>query len=228
MTPQVAVQAPPVPAEVPIAQVAPVAPQAPVATAPVAPPANVSRAILEGRRSELSRQLRSAESRRTDLLQELRRAPSDAVRAGIESRVALLDNRLLELERDIALNGRALAANPAEERETFTGVSAERGGFGGGRLDGPPLMAIVSLILLAPLVLAIVRRVWRGAPHVVAQRNPESDARLERIEQAVDAIAIEIERISEAQRFQNKLLGEGQGIAAFGFARQREGERVGG
>lgn len=36
-----------------------------------------------------------------------------------------------------------------------------------------------------------------------------TDARLERIEQAVDAIAIEIERISEAQRFTTKLLSEG-------------------
>lgn len=32
--------------------------------------------------------------------------------------------------------------------------------------------------------------------------------RLQRLEQAVDAIAIEIERISEAQRFQTKLLAE--------------------
>lgn len=35
-----------------------------------------------------------------------------------------------------------------------------------------------------------------------------TDQRLERIEHAVDAIAIEIERISEAQRFTTKLLAE--------------------
>ena len=34
------------------------------------------------------------------------------------------------------------------------------------------------------------------------------DARLERIEQAVDAIAIEVERIAEAQRFTAKLMSE--------------------
>ena len=35
-----------------------------------------------------------------------------------------------------------------------------------------------------------------------------TDARLERIEQAVDAIAVEVERISEGQRFTTKLLSE--------------------
>lgn len=35
-----------------------------------------------------------------------------------------------------------------------------------------------------------------------------TEARLERMEQAVDAIAIEIERISEGQRFTTRLLSE--------------------
>jgi len=34
------------------------------------------------------------------------------------------------------------------------------------------------------------------------------DSRFERLEQAVDAIAVEVERISEAQRFSAKLLSE--------------------
>jgi len=38
--------------------------------------------------------------------------------------------------------------------------------------------------------------------------DSDARARLERIEQAVDAIAIEVERISEGQRFTTKLLGE--------------------
>jgi hypothetical protein len=35
-----------------------------------------------------------------------------------------------------------------------------------------------------------------------------TEARLARIEQAVDAIALEVERISEGQRFTTKLLSE--------------------
>jgi hypothetical protein len=37
---------------------------------------------------------------------------------------------------------------------------------------------------------------------------PATEARLARIEQAVDAIAVEIERISEGQRFTTKLLSD--------------------
>jgi len=37
---------------------------------------------------------------------------------------------------------------------------------------------------------------------------PLMEARLARIEQAVDAIALEVERISEGQRFTNRLLSE--------------------
>jgi hypothetical protein len=38
--------------------------------------------------------------------------------------------------------------------------------------------------------------------------TPLADARLARLEQAVDAIALEVERISETQRFTTKLLNE--------------------
>ena len=37
--------------------------------------------------------------------------------------------------------------------------------------------------------------------------------RLERMEQAIDSIAIEIERVSEGQRFVTRLMAERQGVA---------------
>ncbi|HET7566194.1 MAG TPA: hypothetical protein VFJ96_14425 [Gemmatimonadaceae bacterium] len=37
---------------------------------------------------------------------------------------------------------------------------------------------------------------------------PEADMRLEQLQQSVDAIAIEVERISEAQRFSTQLLAK--------------------
>src|SRR3977135_4108764 len=49
-------------------------------------------------------------------------------------------------------------------------------------------------------------------------RNPripaEVSGRLERIEQSLEAVAIEVERISEGQRFTTKLLSEGRTSAA--------------
>jgi hypothetical protein len=43
---------------------------------------------------------------------------------------------------------------------------------------------------------------------LVATKDPELMARLSRVEQIVEATAIEIERISEGQRFTTKLLSE--------------------
>lgn len=49
-------------------------------------------------------------------------------------------------------------------------------------------------------------------------KNPrvplEVTSRLERIEQSLEAVAIEVERISEGQRFTTKLLSEGRGSAS--------------
>ena len=60
-----------------------------------------------------------------------------------------------------------------------------------------------------PLVLAYNKRKERQAalPHA----SPEVIARLERMEQAIDSIAVEVERISEGQRFTTKLLSEQPG-----------------
>ncbi|MGH9422021.1 MAG: hypothetical protein ACRD3J_18735, partial [Thermoanaerobaculia bacterium] len=50
---------------------------------------------------------------------------------------------------------------------------------------------------------------FRTKPKPMSTSIPQIDeSRFERLEQAVDSIAIEIERISEAQRFSAKLLSE--------------------
>lgn len=72
-----------------------------------------------------------------------------------------------------------------------------------------PIAGMTMIVLLAlgvPFVRALARRWEResGQPRV----PPDVTARLERIEQAVDAVAIEIERISEGQRFTTKLLSD--------------------
>jgi len=72
-----------------------------------------------------------------------------------------------------------------------------------------PVAAMTMVVMLAlgiPLVRALTRRWERESlqPPV----PPEVAARLERIEDAVEAVAIEVERISEGQRFTTKLLSE--------------------
>jgi hypothetical protein len=65
---------------------------------------------------------------------------------------------------------------------------------------------VVAIVMGRPLVKAITAKAENESrrPQVPA----EVMSRLERIEQAVDAIAVEVERISEGQRFTTKLLSE--------------------
>ncbi len=68
-------------------------------------------------------------------------------------------------------------------------------------------MAIVPITAIGfPIARAYARRVEQGD---ATKRVPlEVTARLERMEQAIDSIAVEVERISEGQRFTTKLLSE--------------------
>jgi hypothetical protein len=53
------------------------------------------------------------------------------------------------------------------------------------------------------------RVLWRAGSRVRPRALPQvDDSRLERLEAAVDAIAIEVERISESQRFTVSVLNE--------------------
>ncbi len=65
--------------------------------------------------------------------------------------------------------------------------------------------AIVIVIGL-PLVRAYTRRLDHR--HTLSPGEAERDHRLARIEMAVESMAVEIERISEGQRFVTKLLAE--------------------
>ncbi len=61
--------------------------------------------------------------------------------------------------------------------------------------------------MLYPLIRAWARRLEnRGAPLQLPLRDIEE--RLDRIERAVESIAVEVERVSEGQRFVTKLLAE--------------------
>ncbi len=65
-------------------------------------------------------------------------------------------------------------------------------------------VAVIALGI--PIIRAITRRWERHTPS--PQIPADVTARLERIEQAVEAVAIEVERISEGQRFTSKLMAD--------------------
>jgi hypothetical protein len=72
-----------------------------------------------------------------------------------------------------------------------------------------PIIALLIVPITAigwPLARAAAKRMEQGVQH---PRIPaDVSARLERMEQAIDSIAVEVERISEGQRFTTKLLAE--------------------
>ncbi len=60
-----------------------------------------------------------------------------------------------------------------------------------------------------PIARAYARRIEKGTPATRSLPVAEAaDARMERVERAVEAMALEVERMAEGQRFMTKLLGE--------------------
>ena len=219
----------------PPAPPAPAAPPSPVAVegaqaaaTPAQPvlPAAPSVAYLRARRSELSTQLNSASGRREDLLEELKTA-DPAARPGLEQRLAVLDKRMVQLETDIAENGRLLAATPGggQQQIGLVAGTAPPMVFGGLRPDQIETFGVLSILFVfTPISLAISRQLWkRGSVPRTSPAVAQAADRLGHLEQAVDAIAIEVERISEGQRFMTRLLSEAQPAPALG---QRAAEPV--
>lgn len=68
---------------------------------------------------------------------------------------------------------------------------------------------ICGTILLISIIAAVVGR-RRGGKTPIAQSDGlhRIEARITEMQQSLDAVAIEVERISEAQRFATKLLSE--------------------
>lgn len=164
---------------------------------------------LKSRRSELSRQLNSAAGRREELAKELV-GKTGADRAGIEARLKLLDERLLQIETDIATNGKALASAPGA---LLAGSDAPQNFSINGSPMSPDITAIAvvfTIFVMAPIALAAARLLWKrgNLPKVDRTLDREQVERLQRLESSVDTIAVEIERISEGQRFVTKLLAE--------------------
>jgi multidrug efflux pump subunit AcrA (membrane-fusion protein) len=79
--------------------------------------------------------------------------------------------------------------------------------------EGAVIISVAFFVMCAviaigfPIARAIARRMDRRGAAAPAG-DADTQARLERIEQAVDAIAVEVERISEGQRFTTKVMGE--------------------
>ncbi len=75
------------------------------------------------------------------------------------------------------------------------------------------IVAIVSIFVLFPMAIAFARVIWKRASEPSRTRAIETDPhhlqrRLDQIQTSIEAMAIEVERISEGQRFVTRIMSE--------------------
>lgn len=163
---------------------------------------------LKAREKELTDQREELEERRQELAQQLQ-GKEGVDKAGMEQRLTTIDNRLQQIEVDLNQVGREAAqAAPAsiaqpEPRTIYRGYGEED-------LVGAGFMgAMIMLTLLSPMLYRMWRR--RKSPqHTTTSTVAVNDPRVDRMEQTIDSIAVEIERVSENQRFMTRLMTETQ------------------
>ena len=170
---------------------------------------------LKARRNELKGQLDAAVGRRNEAARSLSKSPDGIARTGIEQRLGVLDQRIVQIEQDIATNGRQLAMAPgvASTEQDGNAASQRYGPFSSGQLTA---ISIVSIVMIwAPLAFAGARvMLKRWAVAKPAPQLLENADRIARMEESIDAIAIEIERISEGQRFVTQLMAKRAEVGA--------------
>jgi hypothetical protein len=161
----------------------------------------------------LREQLRGAQNTRSNLVQQLREQGglNDAVRTGIEKRIANVDARIADIDKQIAVSDQAVSQAAAVPGATIRPPVPPR--------SGPPeeafaLAGFIGFIVLFPLSIAYARRIWRRSARTEVTLPAEMRDRMESLERGVEAIALEVERIGEGQRFVTQALVERQHVPA--------------
>jgi hypothetical protein len=170
----------------------------------------VYRGLVE-QRKELGQQLETLQDTRHTLSEQLQDPMvSGADRRGIEQRITNVDARIEAVDRQIAAADAEVARAAGVPGAVVEPPREIR--------HGPPQEAFVIgglfiLVALLPISLAYARRIWRRSSGAISALPQEVTDRLMRLDQAVDAIAVEIERIGEGQRFMTRVFTE-KGAAA--------------
>jgi hypothetical protein len=198
--------------------------QVPAGT-PLGSPQQVYRAY-RSQRDVLGEQLRNAQNQRSNLLRELGQPnQTDATRAGIEKRIVLQDERIASLDKQIIATEAQIAQAAGIPGATYqpppppqTGIDDEIIGVWG---------VIFLFVAVLPASIAFARRIWRRSAKAEVTLPPQMAQRMESIEQGVEAIALEVERIGESQRFLTQAMAERVEVRALGDGHgERKAERA--
>lgn len=100
--------------------------------------------------------------------------------------------------------------------DAVTGVAVQPGPTVQVSPDIPPeVVPIIAIVFGSLALMVIVTPIVRGIMRMIERRQDKSlvhgpavAQQLAQLQQSIDTLAIEVERISESQRFQTKLLAE--------------------
>lgn len=159
-------------------------------------------------RSELRDQLSAATQRRAELVVQNRMARGSDQE--LTARIAEIDARSSRIERQIQAADDAIAqaiANGIVTSNANEAVVTVPPPVPSDRIGLDRLIAFnwAGFALLGAAIWLMLRRRVRGTS---APALADQSRRLEQLQQAVDTMAVEVERISEGQRYVTKLLNE--------------------
>lgn len=165
------------------------------------------------RLDRLRSELQDAAARRNTITDNLRRADVEA-RDGYLQRLEVLDERIITIEREITQVNLSLSTAPSDAvvaAEQRAAPDPDVQAFKEVMEEIVPIIAILSIFVFMPIAVAIARLIWRratNAPRAVPATDHATQQKLDHLQQAVDTIAIEVERISEGQRFVTKVMSD--------------------
>ena len=202
---------------------APVVAATPQAAARSAPSATAIYEGLKAQRQELTNQLNDLEGTRQQIAGQLEDIPAGSPeRTPLETRRTEIDSRITSVDHLLAANATDIAkaaAVPGAVVEPPRVIS-----------NDPPeeawvLGGMFMVIVLLPLSIAWARRIWRRSAAAVTSFPREIGERLLRMEQALEATSVEVERIGEGQRFLARLFTEGESSRSIGAGAAQPIER---
>ncbi len=170
-------------------------------------PREIYDALRQSRR-ELQSQIERLQQDRADLTRQLQEPKvAGSNETGIEQRIVSIDLRIADLDKQMAEADLAVARAAAQPGSVVPDPPRVR--------VGPPdevyaLTALFFIVVLFPISLAYARRIWRRGAAVVTALPQEIYDRFTRVEQSLDSIAIEVERVGEGQRFLTRMQAEQQ------------------
>ena len=154
---------------------------------------------------------------REQVRQDVERALQEARRARAEAQIeGRLERGELQVPSPPPPPPPEIHVVPGGPTQVYTGTGHPLP-FGG---DIPPrveevaygfFLTVAVIFIGTPLARAFARRMDRK-PVAPPGASPEVVTRLDRIEQAVEAVAIEVERISEGQRYVTKVMSDSRAL----------------